>query len=114
MAKLARHLVLLRRAAEVLGEPVYIFGDDFADYFMQLAHSPEEMRKCNLVFIAEGRDLPAALVRYAAGNSLEFTAEYRLGFGFAPNSKIAQDFMEAFLAIFRAEMDRRSRYGPTR
>ena len=88
------------------GEPVYIFGDDLADYFMQLAHSPEETRKCNLVFIAEGRDLPGALVRDAAGNSLEFTAEYRMGFGLAPNSKIAQDFMEAFLAIFRAEMDR--------
>ena len=33
LAQLLRDMAILKRAANLLGEPLYIFGDDFKDYF---------------------------------------------------------------------------------
>eukprot|EP00965_Chrysotila_dentata_P102018 3367546-Pleurochrysis_carterae.AAC.1 len=48
-----RDLCVLKAAAAALQQPLYIFGDDAADYFNQLALSPEEWWKLNIVFIQE-------------------------------------------------------------
>ena len=37
----------------MLGEPVYVIGDDFKDYFNQLAMAESELHKLNIVFLRE-------------------------------------------------------------
>ena len=95
-----RAIAVLRRAAEVLGEPIYIFGDDAKDYFNQLAMATSELWKLNVVFLAEADDLEGV----KAGD-LVFISEMRLGFGTHGASNIAQRFSDALLAIFRDNMD---------
>ena len=36
-------LTILKRAAVLLGEPVYLLSDNFKDYFNQLESAPEEL-----------------------------------------------------------------------
>jgi len=95
-----RAIAVLRRAAEVLSEPIYIFGDDAKDYFNQLAMATSELWKLNVVFLAEADDLEGV----KAGD-LVFISEMRLGFGTHGASNIAQRFSDALLAIFRDGMD---------
>ena len=95
-----RAIAVLRRAAEVLSEPIYIFGDDAKDYFNQLAMATSELWKLNVVFLAEADDLEGV----EAGD-LVFISEMRLGFGTHGASNIAQRFSDALLAIFRDGMD---------
>ena len=40
-----RDLAILRRAAELLREPIYVFGDDAKDYFCQLALASSERKE---------------------------------------------------------------------
>ena len=86
-------LSVLRRAAHELGEPLYVFSDDAADYFNQLALSPESW--------------PLFLVAFTepTHQQLRFISERRLGFGCHPASKIAQRFSDALLHMFRADFD---------
>ena len=46
-----RDLAILRAAAHLLHEPVYLFGDDAKDYFSQLAMAPECWWLLGIVFL---------------------------------------------------------------
>jgi len=46
-----RGMAVLRRAAEFLGEALYIFGDDAKDYFNQLAMAGSELHKLGIGFL---------------------------------------------------------------
>eukprot|EP00965_Chrysotila_dentata_P178063 5882142-Pleurochrysis_carterae.AAC.2 len=102
-----RDLVVLNAAGAALGEPVYFFGDDAANYFNQLAMAPEEWWKLNIVFLKDEEQLrTSATTVNAAGNTLFFVSERRLGFGTHPASNIAQRFSDALLlSLFRDRMD---------
>ena len=103
----ARDLAILKAAAEAMGEPVYLFGDDAKDYFNQLVLSPEVWWQFGIVLMApaevedavDGRPQPKP-------GQIFFVSERRLGFGGMPASNIAQRFSEALLHIFRRRMDR--------
>eukprot|EP00965_Chrysotila_dentata_P150605 4975404-Pleurochrysis_carterae.AAC.1 len=100
-----RDLCVLKAAAVALNQPLYIFGDDAADYFNQLAMAPEEWWKLNIVFIHEEELLSAPLQHTDGVNALFFVSERRLGFGTHPASNIAQRFSDAILHMFRDDMD---------
>ena len=107
-ADVMRDLAILRAAASLLGEPVYLFGDDAKDYFSQLAMAPESWWHLGIVFLS-----PQQLEERAYSNSFQpeagkifFVSERRLGFGVMPSSNIAQRFSEALLHLFRKHMDR--------
>eukprot|EP00965_Chrysotila_dentata_P068479 2263896-Pleurochrysis_carterae.AAC.1 len=101
-----RDLCVLKAAAAALRQPLNIFDDDAADYFNQLAMSPEEWWKLNIVFIQESEILGTP-PRHAdaKGNALFFVSELRLGFGAHPASNTAQRFSDAILHMFREDMD---------
>eukprot|EP00965_Chrysotila_dentata_P050013 1657389-Pleurochrysis_carterae.AAC.1 len=86
-----RDLCVLKAAAVALNQALYVFGDDAADYFNQLAMAPEDWWKLNIVFIRDAELLQTpAQHADAAGYSLFFVSERRLGFGTHPASNIAQ------------------------
>ena len=91
LQQLMRDLAVLRRAAELLGEPIYVFGDDAKDYFNQLAISAADLPKLGIAFLK--------------GDDLIIVSELRLGFGVHGASNIAQRFSEALLFMFRQDMD---------
>jgi hypothetical protein len=101
-----RDLVVLRRAAHLLGEPVYIFGDDVKDYFNHLENAPEELWKSVITFLGADNDLEAR-VRPLAGAEADviFVSERRMGFGLHPNSNVAQQFSEALNDLLREDVD---------
>jgi len=102
-----RDMAVLRRAAHVLGEPIYIFGDDVKDYFNQLAMAPSELWKLGVVFLRQGESLEPP-PRYAAGAGdarLIFVSEKRLGFGTHGASNLCQRWANAKLDLYRDEMD---------
>ena len=102
-----RDMAVLRRAAHVLGEPIYIFGDDVKDYFNQLAMAPSELWKLGVVFLRQGESLEPP-PRYAAGVGdarLIFVSEKRLGFGTHGASNLCQRWANAKLDLYRDEMD---------
>ena len=100
-----RNLVVLRRAAAVLGEPLYIFSDDAADYFNQLSMSPEEWWKLGIVFIRDEEVLRSPPDIHVQGAELFIVSERRLGFGTHGASNIAQRFSDALLHMFREDFD---------
>ncbi|KAL3928373.1 MAG: hypothetical protein SGPRY_002413 [Prymnesium sp.] len=57
LAMLERDLAVLKRAGEVVGAPVYSIGNDFKDYFNQLAIATPDLHKLGIVFLAKDRDL---------------------------------------------------------
>ena len=90
----------------MLGEPVYVIGDDFKDYFNQLAMAPSELHKVGTVFLAEAGDLPLSGGEPAEGtDQLVFVSERRLGFGTHGASNIAQRFSDALVDWYREDMD---------
>ena len=100
---LLRDLTVLRRASEVLGEPLYIFTDDAKDYFSQLALAPEERWKLNVVFLQGAIDqAPPTLP--VSEHRVTFVSERVLGFGCHAASNIAQRFSDALLHIYRRRM----------
>ena len=109
VCQLLRDLAVLRRASEILGEPLYVFGDDAKDYFNQLAMHPSELWKLGIVFLAGEGDLAAEtsdMWRLGTADArLVFVSEKRLGFGTHGASNIAQRFSDALLAMFREDMD---------
>ena len=110
LSQLMRDIAVLRRAAERLGEPIYVFGDDIKDYFNQLAISSSDLPKLNIVFLArEGelaeQDIAGSSAPTRDGNRMLFVSEKRLGFGTHGASNIAQRVSFAVLDIFRDLMD---------
>ena len=113
LRQLLRDLAILKRAAQFLGEPVYIIGDDFKDYFNQLAMAESELHKLGIVFLREGDEHDGLLdgvtgspfVPVVDSGQLVFISERRLGFGTHGASNIAQRFSDALLYLFREDMD---------
>ena len=102
-------IAILRRASEMLGEPLYIWGDDAKDYFNQLAMASSELHKLGIIFLARDEDdlgvSTSDFTPIHAGARLVFVSELRLGFGTHGASNIAQRFSEALLAMFREDLD---------
>ena len=110
----SHNLAILKCAAARLLMPLYLFGNDIADFFNHLENAPSELPLMNLIFLGEDSDLsPEEQVRAFAkkadsskeGGSLVFISERRMGFGIHPNSGIAQELSEAVDHIFRQRMD---------
>ena len=106
---LMHDLAVLRRGAEMLNEPIYVFGDDAKDYFNQLAMASCDHHKLGIVFLAKsGAVLECesdAAPPLPDTDRLAFVSELRLGFGTHGASNVAQRFSEALLSIFRRRMD---------
>lgn len=100
-----RSLLVLKRAAYLMQEPVYLFGDDVKDYFNHFTHASEVLHHMNTIFL-DTENTPASLQRYShSSGSLVFVHERRMGFGLHPNSIVAQDFSEALNAMLREGID---------
>ena len=104
----SHNLAILRCAAARLLMPLFLFGNDVADFFNHLVNAVSELPLMNLVFLGEDTDLsPEEQVRTFSkkGGNLVFVSELRMGFGIHPNSGIAQELSEAVDHIFRQRMD---------
>eukprot|EP00962_Isochrysis_galbana_P041925 scaffold15513_cov144-Isochrysis_galbana.AAC.1 len=89
-------LLVLRRAAHLMSEPVYIFGDDVKDYFNHLENAPEELWKCVITFLGDANDEDHRVrPKVGAQRDAIFVSERRMGFGLHPNSNVAQQLSEA-------------------
>ena len=102
-------LAILRRAAAILGEPIFVFTDDIKDFFNQLAIAECDLHKLNFIFLAESQDDIRTPDRHhlpqTEAAQLLFVSERRLGFGTHGASNIAQRFSDAVLALFRQDLD---------
>lgn len=107
LSAVMRDIAVLRRAALVLDEPIYIFGDDAKDYFNQLAMASSELHKLGIVFLAQKGEVlePPPHAPSLGGARLVFVSEKRFGFGTHGASNIAQRFSNALLDLFRDAMD---------
>jgi hypothetical protein len=101
-------LSVLSAAARLLDEPLYIFGDDAADHFNQLAVSSEDWNRLGVVFLHD----EARVASSRPSDRLFFVSERRLGFGAKVSSNYAQRFSEAVLMLLREEMDALERAEP--
>lgn len=107
LSAVMRDMAILRRAAHLLNEPIYVFGDDAKDYFNQLTMASSELHKLGIVFLAhegEASDAPPHAPEHSVTRPI-FVSEKRLGFGTHGASNIAQRFSNALLDIFRDSMD---------
>lgn len=100
LSAIMRDIAVLKRAAEVVQEPIYSFGDDAKDYFNQLAMACSELHKLGITFLAKGGEAPGV-----QADQLYFVSELRLPFGLHCASNVAQRFSDAILDLFREEMD---------
>lgn len=98
-----RALVVLKRAAHLLQEPIYVIGDDVKDYFNMLVHASEDLHKMNTVFLNTD-DIEEPSFNSPEGG-LVFVHEKRMGFGIHPNSMIAQEFSEVLMHLLRTDVD---------
>ncbi|KAL3926660.1 MAG: hypothetical protein SGPRY_003197, partial [Prymnesium sp.] len=105
VADLMRLLAVLNRAAFVLEEPLYIFGDDIKDYFNQLAIATSELWKLGILFLRRPEDLLEHSSTPTFGEDALFISELRLGFGTHGASNVAQRFSDALMDRFRDLMD---------
>ena len=102
-----RCLVVLKRAAHLTRDAIYVIGDDVKDYFNHLVNAAEDLWMMNTIFlneddIANHVDQPAYASKHG---SLVFVHEKRMGFGLHPNSNIAQDLSEALMHMLRSDID---------
>ena len=91
-------IAVLARAAHVLGEPLFLFGDGAKDFFNQFGMAAPELWKLNIVFLRKPedfKDIPSNKP------SLVFVSEKRLGFGTHGASNIAQRAGDALPVLFR-------------
>ena len=103
-----RDVGILRRAAEILREPIYVVGDDMADHFNQLVMAPSERHKMGIAMLARDGELEDAVNDGAPainGARLIFVSERVLGFGTHGASNITQRWSDALLHLFRCDMD---------
>ena len=105
LSMVMRDLTVLKRAAQLMGEPVYLLGDDVKDYFNHLPNAAEELWKHNIAWIAHPNDLEVSSDIRKGADELLFVSENRMGFGVHPNSGIAQELSEAINHILRARLD---------
>ena len=103
VAQVMRDIAILRRAAQLLEEPLYVFVEDAASYFNQLVMAACERHKLGVLFLESASSAPA--VSDSRGPELVFVSERVLGFGTHGASNLAQRFSEALLLLFRADMD---------
>ena len=90
-------LAVLARAAHLLKEHLFVFGDDASDYFNQFGMAAPELWKLNICFLRREGDLASM----PSEPSLVFVSEKRLGFGTHGASNIAQRAGDALLVLFR-------------
>ena len=98
-----KNMAILKAMADSSGEVLYMFADDFKDFFNQFR-------------VAAHQRYLTSMIWFDATNDFEpvFVEELRMGFGGSPNSKIAQRFSNAmmrefakrFAAFVEANMDR--------
>jgi hypothetical protein len=86
-----RDLAILKHIADILGEPLFIFTDDFKDYFNQLKLRPMASSQSTV------------LLRSAAG-SVEHVVEEVLGFGHFAASNVAQRWAHAKRDMLQARL----------
>ena len=103
IADVMRDISILLAAARLMGEPIYLFGDDARDHFNQLALSSEDWNKMGVVFLHDSARLEGTDASAAA--RIFFVSERRLGFGAKVSSNIAQRFSEAVLTMLGEDMD---------
>ena len=103
IAMVMRDLTVLKRAAFLLDEPIYVFGDDVKHFFNHFPAAPEELWKSSVVFI----DSSGVEELCPEESSLPplFVSELRMGFGLHPNTNVAQQFAEALNYILREDVD---------
>ena len=104
LIQVLRDLAILRRAAEVLSEPIYVASDDIADFFSQLGLSTPTLPLMNIHFISLD-DMLAAAGEQPQRPKPVFVQEKRLGFGTHGASNVAQRFSDAILHLFREDFD---------
>ena len=108
LRKLQKNLAVLRAAAQQLGLPLFLFGNDIKDFFNHMENHPSELPLMNLVFLGADGDLTEEELNRAFqkdNEHLVFVSERRMGFGLHPNSNIAQDLSESIDHVFRRRMD---------
>lgn len=105
LTQVMNDLSVLRAAAELLGEPIYVFGDDAKDYFNQLAIAPEDWWKLGVIFLHSQTAPTAFDLPRPPEARVFFVSERRLGFGAKLSSNIAQRFSESLLYLLRQDMD---------
>ena len=93
-----RAVAVLARAAHILGEPLFLFGDDAKDFFNQFGMAAPELWKLNIVFLRKPGDFENTP---SDEPGLVFVSEKRLGFGTHGASNIAQRAGDALLVLFR-------------
>ena len=98
-------LAILLAASKLLGEPIYIFGDDAKDYFNQLSISSEDWWKLGVIFLHPSDVGGETELGETARGRIFFVSERRLGFGAKISSNVAQRFSEAILFMLRQDMD---------
>ena len=94
LADALRDVAILSHAAVHMGQPVFAFLEDAANYFPQFGYAPEELWKSNVILNARDGDLTDHGLPIQAGE-LVFISEKRLGFGSFASSNIAQRFSNA-------------------
>lgn len=105
LAMMMHDIMVLARAAHLLGEPIYVFSDDAKDYFNQLAIAREDLWKLGIVFLGVAADLSTPPTVADGKAALIIISELRLGFGCHMASNMAQRFSEAIMVMFREDMD---------
>lgn len=98
-----KSLSILKRAAYLMQEPFYLFGDDVKDYINHFVHAAEVKHLMNTILLDTG-DLEESTQYNHEKGSLVFVHEKRMGFGLHPNSIVAQDFSEALNAMLREDI----------
>ena len=78
-------------------QPVYVFVDDFRNYFSQVPVAPEDWWK-TVVATYSHPHLDAT-----ASAAIKFVAEYRLGFGITINSYVCQRLANFIIHTFLQE-----------
>jgi hypothetical protein len=91
LCDLTRDVAILRDAAVVWNEPVYVLSHDFKQFFNQLRTHPSEWFKSCFFWQSSG--------------SPAWVTEYVLGFGASPSSNIAQRFSHAILWLLAQRFD---------
>ena len=102
ISAVARDSAILAYPARCQGtgshQPIYVFVDDFRNYFSQLPVAAEDLWKS----VVAGLSTPH-LADHLTPPTLQFVAEYRLGFGITTNSNVAQRLSTFILHLFLEE-----------
>jgi hypothetical protein len=86
-------MAILKEAAEILGETVFVFTDDFKSFFNQMRLAPQEYCKTGVMHPPKGNSKSAA-----------FGFDTVLGFGIKMASNIAQRFADFIVHIFKQKL----------